>query len=261
MSLITASVLARVRRKGALAASPEALNLPVIPVWRPGKREGIAVLAIFVGIAALFLGSSLVPQKPLGDETVSVQDDPQPAEPKPEQPVPPQLPEPPMPEVSEEAAPDQTPDPQPSPDPPPPQFGLPDGSTADNGNFAVATGSTVMKPAEAVVKPAAPVAAPAASQGSTTGPALLTREPDILTPGTPEYPAWAEEQGVNAVVIAWVYIDAQGTVTDVRITRSGGKDFDRSVRSFLAAARYRPYLKNGQAIPAVFQRTFHFQLD
>jgi len=47
----------------------------------------------------------------------------------------------------------------------------------------------------------------------------------------------------------------------VVIVRSGGKDFDRAARAALAAAKYRPYIKDGKAVPAVFERRFDFRLD
>jgi len=252
---VSALAVQRIRRKGVLAPVARDLLLVPVPQRHAGKREVLIVLAVFAGLAVFFTGSLLVPRSALGDETVSVQDEPKP--PEPAKPLPPRPPEPP-PETPKDMTPppaDPNPQPQASPDPPPPQFGLPDGSFADNGSFAVATGNTVMKTPEAVVKP------PPVAKSLPPAPAPLTRPPDELTPVVPAYPAWAEEQGVTAVVVAQVIIDASGTVTDVVIVRSGGKDFDRAARAALATAKYRPYIKDGKAVPAVFERRFDFRLD
>jgi len=243
------------RRKGVLAAVPSDLQWIPPPIRSFGWREAAIGLG-FLGLSvALLSGSMILPRNVLGEELAMVQDEP----PKPPEAVkpPPPPPPPPPPEKPQDLTP-PPPDPNPPPTaapPPPPQFGLPDGAMSDNGSFAVATGNTVMKKQDAVVKP------PPVVQALPPAPVALTRPPDEAVPVKPEYPEWALDQGVTAVVVAQVTIDANGTVTDVRIVRSGGRDFDRSARAALAAARYRPYIKEGRAVPAVFERRFDFQLE
>lgn len=244
----------RIRRKGVLAPPPRDLTWLTPPRRLFGWRE-VAIALGFLGLNALLLsGGMMLPKSVLGEEMVMVQEEaPKPPEPTKPPPPPPPLP----PEKPQEATPppsDPNPPPQAAP-PPPPQFGLPDGSTSDNGSFAVATGNTIMKKAEEVVKP------PPVVQALPPAPVAITRPPDELSPVRPEYPEWAQDQGVTAVVVAQVTIDAGGSVVDVRIVRSGGKDFDRSARAALVAARYRPYVKDGKAVPAVFERRFDFQLE
>ncbi|MEN9353613.1 MAG: hypothetical protein RL318_938 [Fibrobacterota bacterium] len=245
----------RLRRKGALAPPPRDLAWMTPPKRRFGWRE-VAIALGFLACNALFLsGAMMLPRDLLGsEEAILIQEDlPKP----PEDVKPPPPPPPPPPEKPQEETP-PPPDPNPPPPntpPPPPQFGLPDGSTSDNGSFAVATGNTIMKKPEPVVK------APPVVQSLPPAPIAVTRPPDELVPVKPEYPEWALDQGVTAVVVAQVTIDMTGNVVDVRIVRSGGKDFDRSARAALGAARYRPYIKDGKAIPAIFERRFDFQLD
>jgi len=243
----------RIRRKGALAPPPHDLTWLTPPRRRFGWKE-VAIALGFLGLNALLLsGGMMLPKSVLGEEMVMVQEEAKPPEPtKPPPPPPPPPPE--KPQETTPPPPDPNPPPQAAP-PPPPQFGLPDGALSDNGSMAVATGTTINKKPEDVVKAPPPV------QALPPAPVAITRAPDELSPVRPEYPEWAQDQGVTAVVVAQVTIDANGQVVDVRIVRSGGKDFDRSARAALAAARYRPYIKDGKAVPAVFERRFDFQLE
>ena len=243
----------RMRRKGVLAPAPQDLK------WLPPPRRGFGWREAAIGLGflgfsvALLSGSMILPKSALGEELVMVQEEAKP----PEAVKPPPPPPPPPPEKPQDLTP-PPPDPNPPPTaapPPPPQFGLPDGAMSDNGSFAVATGNTVMRKQDAIVKP------PPVVQALPPAPVALTRPPDETVPVKPEYPEWALDQGVTAVVVVQVTIDASGTVTEVRIVRSGGKDFDRSARAALAVARYRPYIKDGRAVPAVFERRFDFQLE
>lgn len=244
----------RIRRKGVLAAPPRDLSWQPPPPRRFGWREMAIAGGLLAGVAILLSVSMVLPKDLLGEEAVMIQEE----APKPPEAVkPPPPPPPPPPEKPQEETPpppDPNPPPTPAP-PPPPQFGLPDGALSDNGSFAVATGNTINKKAEEVVK------APPVVQSLPPAPVAVTRPPDELTPVLPEYPEWAQEQGVTAVVVAQVTIDAAGQVVDVRIVRSGGKDFDRAARAALGTARYRPYVKDGKAVPAIFERRFDFQLE
>ena len=98
--------------------------------------------------------------------------------------------------------------------PPPPVFGLPEEATVKTGDLAVATGNTLMKPADPVVQKAPP---PLPSL-----PIDLDHQPMVLNTVVPEYPEWAEDQGVTAHVVLLVTIDATGRVSDLAVQRSGG---------------------------------------
>jgi len=144
-----------------------------------------------------------------------------------------------------------SPPPQPK-DEPPPVFGLSEDATDKAGDMAVATGNTLMKPADSVVQKAPPPL-PAV-------PVQLDKQPAILNNVTPEYPAWAEEQGVTATVKLLVTIDARGQVQNVDIVSSGGNDFARNAIKAVKATRFQPLVKDGVALPARFLFTYRFIL-
>jgi TonB family protein len=118
--------------------------------------------------------------------------------------------------------------------------------------MAVATGNTLMKPADSLVQKAPPPL-PAV-------PVQLDRQPAILHQVVPEYPAWAEEQGVMAVVKLLVTIDAKGQVQNVDIVSSGGNDFARNAIKAVKATMFQPLVRDGVALPARFLFTYRFFL-
>jgi protein TonB len=120
------------------------------------------------------------------------------------------------------------------------------------GDLAVATGNTLLKKADSLVKPAPPPAAPR--------PLRLDQEPEALEKVVPEYPAWAEEQGVTSRVLVMVTIDAEGKVVDARIGKSGGKDFDAAALKAARSTRYKPYVEGGKPLPAEFAVAYEFVL-
>ena len=105
-----------------------------------------------------------------------------------------------------------------------PRFSAFRNATSNAGDMAVATGNTLMKSADSLVQKAPPPLPPF--------PVQLDRQPAILHQVVPESPAWAEEQGVTAIVKLLVTIDAKGQVQNVDIVSSGGND--------LPAMRSRP---------------------
>jgi len=136
--------------------------------------------------------------------------------------------------------------------PPPPVFGLPEAATNEAGDMAVATGNTLMTQADSVVqKPSLPL---------STVPERLDKQPAVLDQVIPEYPAWAEEQGVTATVQLQVIIDGNGRVQSVSVVKPGGNDFDRNAIKAVKATRFQPYIKDGVALPAQFLFTYSFVL-
>jgi protein TonB len=213
-----------------------------------GFKKGYLFLAFTgLGLAALGLhlgGRSFTnPETP--EEHVRFVEEIPPPPPKPVVVAPPKPPPPPPPD------PDQKPPPKEAP-PPKAVFGMPEDAVDKGGDVSVATGNTLMKAADSVVEKAPPPL-PAA-------PVQLDKEPAALNQVVPEYPAWAEEQGVQAQVRLMVTIDATGAVTDAQVAASGGKDFDANALKAAKATRFQPLIRGGKALPARFQITYDFSL-
>ncbi len=245
----------RIRHRGVLAPSPNGFHLPEIPRRGIGWRELIWAL-VFLGAWASLFSMSLIFRDSIPlDELVTIVDVKEPPPPPPpppkEEPVKPKDIEPPKPVPPD---PDQPP-PPPSSLPPQPQFGLPEDATSANGGFAVATGNSLMtKPDEVVKKPPVATALPPAPPIQSSFDAQVVQE--IL----PEYPAWAEEQGVQAVVDAMITLDEKGKVSDFKILRSAGNDFDVSARRAIYATIFKPLIDHGKPVPCRIRYKFKFQL-
>lgn len=237
------------RHRGVLAPSPDRIAIPEIPHKGIGRREiGLAAifLAAWVGIFSLSLVfRDVIPL----DELVTIIDvkETPPPPPKEEPPPKPKELEPPKPVPPD---PDQPP-PPPSPDPPP-QFGVSEDATAVNGGFAVATGNTLMTRPDTVVKKAPPPLQAAPIQSNF--------DAQVIDDVMPTYPEWALDQGVQAVVEVLVTLNEQGKVSDIQFLRSGGKDFDESVRRSLKATRFKPLVEAGKPVPCRFRKKYNFEI-
>ena len=227
-----------------LSTTDGGIHLNAPPVNSFKKANLISALG-FIGIVALTLqiGSRVLRPQSGEDEIqiVSVAPPPPPAsvqlklQPKPIMPDP-----------------DEQPQPLPPKDVPPPVFGMPDDATNKGGDLAVATGNTLIKAADSVVQKAPP---PLPSV-----PVELDREPAVLKQVVPEYPGWAEEQGVTATVKLQVVIDPQGRVQNVAPLSPGDNDFIRNAVKAVKATRFQPLVKDGVALAARFVFTFQYVL-
>lgn len=164
-------------------------------------------------------------------------------------------PPPPPPRVREPVAAPQaapvpsaaTPDVPANPDP---AFGLDD--AAATGGMAVATGSSLMREPDPVVRSPQP----------PPGPVLLAAVPASVRPVVPVYPPRAEELGLEARVVAVVATDTAGHVLEVRIERSGGRDFDASVRRAILSTRFQvPRRGDGSGQAVAFRLPYDFRLE
>jgi periplasmic protein TonB len=130
-----------------------------------------------------------------------------------------------------------------------PAFGLDD--AVETGGMAVASGSTLAKAQDAVVRAPEPPA----------GPVLVEAVPASVRPVVPRYPPRAEEMGMEANVVVLVTTDASGNVVDLRIEKSGGREFDESVRRAVLATRFVVPLRDGKAQAIAFRLPYRFRLD
>lgn len=227
--------------------------------WEPSPRRKsrsnlawpgmlLAVAGISVLVAFEQFGGS-VPAAPKEDEILWLETPPEPP------------PEPPRTETVVAVAPPASvaapveplplPDPTPAVDPDPdPAFGLDD--AVETGGLAVATGQTLARAAEEVVRP--PVEAP-------PGPVMLSGVPGTTNPVVPRYPPRAEARGLEANVVALVTTDTSGNVVGFRIEKSGGREFDESVRRAALSTRFTVPRREGRAQSVAFRLPYSFRLE
>lgn len=230
------------------ADPPRELRLFLPPHRRAGGSDYLlALAALVIATGAFFAGGKLAGKAGSQEEVKLVieQAPPPPPPPPPKEIKAPPKPPPPPPQ-------EKTPQPKAAP-PPPPQFGLEKEATSENGDLAVATGNTLLKPSDSLVKPPPPPPPPA--------PVLLDQEPQALEYVRPVYPDWALDQGVTSVVLVMVTIDAGGKVIETSVQKSGGKDFDAAALVAAKATHYHPYIEKGRPLPARFVVTYKYELD
>jgi protein TonB len=230
----------------------------VLVSWRGAQAlpVGTGNLQGWICAGALAAGLALGVSRLALTESVAVREDsplwmelPPPA-PEPEQPVPP----PPAPVPDQVAAAQAatvplaaTPDAPANPDP---AFGLDDAEAT--GGLAVAAGSTLLRDPDPVVRAPEP----------PSGPVLLASVPASVRPVVPVYPPRAEEMGWEAKVVAVVATDTAGHVVEVRIERSGGRDFDASVRRAVLSTRFQvPRRADGSGQAVAFRLPYDFRLE
>lgn len=110
---------------------------------------------------------------------------------------------------------------------------------------------------------APPVVAPPAP-APPRGPIQLPEDGSPPEPNNanapPEYPPEARAQGVEAMVIATVVINAEGRVTRV-VIRRGHPLFDDAVRRALMTWRYTPARVAGEAVEVYWNVRVPFRLE
>jgi TonB family protein len=76
----------------------------------------------------------------------------------------------------------------------------------------------------------------------------------------PQYPASASERGMEGIVIAEAVIDEQGSVGDVRVTRSVDDQLDTAVVDAVRQWQFVPTMLNGVPTPSLITVTVEFAL-
>lgn len=90
----------------------------------------------------------------------------------------------------------------------------------------------------------------------------VMRLPEFKIRKKPVYPPAAKMRGLEAEVLAEVYIDAEGVPRKVMIVKSGGDDFDKATVEALQQSVFTPALsKEGQPVPVRVRIPFKFELD
>ena len=217
-----------------------------LPDRRPPGGADLSLTGgvLFLAGLAFYLASHLPAPKPPVEETLEMMEEAAPPTPVEEIKEPPKPPEPP---------PERTPPPVAQTEAPPPVFGLQEDEASEAGDMATATGNTLAAKPDSMVQPAPPPLAAA--------PVELDRPPGFLKQVMAEYPEWAQEQGVEAKVLVWVTIDAEGRVTAAALKRGAGKDFDAGAMKAARASLFQPLVRNGAKVPSMFVVTYDFKLE
>ncbi|MCW3476838.1 energy transducer TonB [Limobrevibacterium gyesilva] len=172
-------------------------------------------------------------------------------------PSPPAVPGPPAPAV---AAPDQVNMP-PRPAVPPPPDVPPDGDIAATPPNAVAPSM-----------PAAPAAPPSVRLGANDAnpqARILERDPHLRPAQAaggnppPPYPLEAARRGEQGTVTLRIHVGASGLATLVEVVKSSGSPrLDRAARDTIASRwRFKPAMRDGQAVADVFDMNVNFEMD
>ena len=141
---------------------------------------------------------------------------------------------------------------------PPGEFGLggtgkgtgagPFGTAEDGGGSA---GTSAM----------APPTPPPPKPETPTRPKGPSRPPKVLNWTDPPYPEQARQQGVEGTVVLQLTVRADGSPSDVRVSRSSGHAaLDEAAIAHVRRARFSPALKDGKAVPLPMTFRVKFRL-
>jgi len=186
-------------------------------LYLPYRIEKKETKILWYGVPAFICLILIVPLFPFRESTPFETEDVAIVDVK-EEPPPVQEPEPPPPQnVVTEKEPPQA-------EPPPPvqteqQFGLPDEATDDAGGMDVATGNTLMVPADTIVKPAPPplpAAEPYVNVKAIRD--AYISELAVLLQNRKKYPRMARKLRQQGVVLVRFTIEIDGQITNVSVT-------------------------------------------
>lgn len=267
--------------------SQAALHPPV-----PVRRESRAVLIfllVSLGVhgAGFFLLSRMqertlpLVQRPVELVMVEVAKPPPPPppppkeepkeEPKPPPPKPKVAPKPPPVKVAQaEKPPPPPPDAAPPPpnDAPPPEqpskpvplvVGISMSSTTSAGGFAAAVGNTVY--GKTGDKAADPKDVKAYSAPKYVPVYQVDSEPRVASEVKIPYPDEARRAGIEGTVTLSITIDNEGRVVKAVIVKGLGYGLDEAARTALLRFRFKPAIKNGEAVSTEMKYSYTFVLD
>jgi protein TonB len=267
--------------------SQAALDTPV-PARRDSSRAVLLFLLVSLGVhgGGFFLLSRMqertlpAAQRPVELVMVEVARPPPPPppkeepkeEPKPPPPKPKVAPKPPPVKVAQAEKPPPPPPPDAAPPPPndapPPEqpskpvplvVGISMSSTTSAGGFAAAVGNTVYgKTGDKAADPkdvkayAAPKYVPVYQVDS---------EPSVASEVKIPYPDEARRAGVEGTVTLSITIDHEGRVVKATIVKGLGYGLDEAARTALMRFRFKPAMKNGEAVSTEMKYSYTFVLD
>ena len=92
-------------------------------------------------------------------------------------------------------------------------------------------------------------------------PLRTNREAKPLQTVRAAYPPMALRMGMEGDVTLRIEVDADGKVTKVEITKSGGGGFDEEALKAVKQSRFEPAQKDGKNVPAEFTYIYRFRLQ
>lgn len=251
----------------------------------PVRERSAAALAIFViaslGVhLALFLYlSTLEPRviapgpKPAEVVVVEVEKPkppPPPEEKKPDPPPPPKK-APPIKVATVPKAPPPPKDPPPPPPPnetPPPQqpskpvplvVGISMSSTTTAGNFAAPVGNTLYGKTDN--KAADPSNVKAYSAPKYMPIYQVDSEPSVMSEVKVPYPEEARKAGIEGTVTLSITIDNTGQVVSAKVVSGPGYGLNEAAREAIRKFKFKPAMKNGEAVSTEMKYSYTFLLD
>ena len=212
-------------------------------------------------------------QRPVELVMVEVQKPPPPPpeEPKPPPPKPKLAPKPPPIKVAQAEKPPppppkDAPPPPPNDTPPPPQptkpvlvVGISMSSTTSAGNFAAPVGNTVYGKT-------GPTATDPKDVKGYSAPRYVPvyqvdQEPSVASEVKVPYPDEARKAGIEGTVTMSITIDPEGRVLKAVVVKGLGYGLDEAARNALLRFRFKPAIKNGEAVSTEMKYSYTFLLD
>ncbi len=264
--------------------SQAALDTPV-PARRDSSRAVLLFLLVSLGVhgGGFFLLSRMQErtpppvQRPVELVMVEVQKPPPPPppppqeEPKPPPPKPKAAPKPPPvkvaqaekppppPPVEAPPPPNDTPPPETPPKPVPLVVGISMSSTTSAGGFAAPVGNTVY--GKTGDKAADPKDVKAYSAPKYVPVYQVDSEPTVASEVKIPYPDEARRAGVEGTVTLSITIDHEGRVVKAVIVSGPGYGLNEAARDALLRFRFKPAIKNGEAVSTEMKYSYTFLLD
>jgi protein TonB len=193
-------------------------------------------------------------------------------EPKPEPPKPKVAPKPPPVKVAQAEKPPPPPPPDAAPPPPndapPPEqpskpvplvVGISMSSTTSAGGFAAAVGNTVY--GKTGDKATDPKEVKAYSAPKYVPVYQVDTEPRVAGEVKIPYPDEARRAGIEGPVVLSITIDNEGRVVKAVIISGPGYGLNEAARDALLRFRFKPAVKNGEAVSTEMKYTYTFLLD
>ena len=139
------------------------------------------------------------------------------------------------------------------------------GSEAGAGNLFV-TGDTAVVPGSGTAAGGggnanSDLGSGSGAPGLPASPLRTNREAKPFQTVRAAYPPMALRMGMEGDVTLRIEVDADGKVTKVEITKSGGGGFDEEALKAVKQSRFEPAQKDGKNVPAEFTYIYRFRLQ